>query len=149
MSDEQMPTSSPDDVPPVTSENVEVPAAAPGHWIMPKPVFRQSSGYLPQGFERQYGRSDGATATATAAAAAVATEGPSVQEVEVLPQPDVTEVVTYATAEPAPPPKTRSRAMRITLIVLGLLAMAAFITIFLAVIYFLFLSHPNESQVLN
>lgn len=147
MSDEQTPASSPDEAPPVTSENVEVPAAEPGQWVMQKPVFRQSSGYLPQGYEKLYGQSDGSTATAVAAA--VATETPAAEEVEILPQPDVSEEVTYAEPEPPAPVKTRSTAMRITLLVLGLLAMAAIIVMFLAVIYFLFFSSPGESQVFN
>lgn len=144
MSDEQTPASSPDEAPPVTSENVEVPAAAPGQWVMQQPVFRQSSGYLPQGYEKLYGQSDGSAATAVAAA--VATEAPPA---EVMPQPDVAEEVTYAEPEPPAPVKTRSTAMRITLLVLGLLAMAAIIVAFLAVIYFLFFSSPGESQVFN
>jgi len=147
MSDEQTPAPSPDEAPPVTNENVEMPATAPGQWVMPTPVFRESSGYLPQGFEKLYGQSDGSAATATAAA--VATEAPSAEEVEILPQPDVSEEVTYAEPGPPAPVKTRSTAMRITLLVLGLLAMAAIIVAFLAVIYFLFFSSPGESQVFN
>jgi len=147
MSDEQKTASSPDEAPPVTSENVEVPGAAAGQWVMPKPVFRKSSGYLPRGFEKLYGQADGTAATAVAAA--VTTEEPSADEVEVLPQPDLAEEVVYAEPAPPAPVKTRSTAMRITLLVLGLLAMAAIIVAFLALIYFLFFSHPSESQVLN
>lgn len=149
-----MPTASPDDVRPVTSEKIEVPETSPpGQWIMPKPVFRQSSGRLPQGFEKQFGQLnglDGGQSTAgTAAAVALAVEPPPTQLADVAPQPDVAEEVIYAGPEPAPPEKTRSRAMRITLIVLGVLAIVSFVAIFLAVVYFLFLSNPNESQVLN
>lgn len=148
MSDEQTPASSPDGAPPVTSENVEVPAATPGQWVMPKPVFRESSGYLPRGFEKLYGQAaDGSAATAVAAA--VTTEEPAADEVEVLPQPDLAEEVVYAEPEPPAPAKTRSTAMRITLLVLGLLAMAAIVAIFLVAVYFLFFNHPSESQVFN
>jgi len=147
MSDEQTPATSPDEAPPVTNENVEVPVATPAQWVMPTPVFRESSGYLPQGFEKLYGQSDGSAATAVAAAVAV--ETPSADEVEVQPQPDVSEEVIYAEPEPPAPVKTRSTTMRIILLVLGLLAMAAVIVAFLAVIYFLFFSSPGESQVFN
>jgi hypothetical protein len=152
MSDEQVPTASPDDVRPVTSEKIEVPdIPQPGQWVMPKPVFRQSSGRLPQGFEKQYGQADGSNGNqasgGAATATAVALEPPGVETADVAPQPDVGEEVVFTAPEVAPPPvKTRSRAMRITLIVLGLLAMAAFVAVFLAVVYFLFFS-PNESQV--
>ena len=114
---------------------------------MPKPVFRESSGYLPRGFEKIYGQSDGSAATAVAAA--VAEEEPSVQEVEIAPQPDVTEEVTYAEPDPPAPVKQRSTAMRITFVVLGLLAMAVIVAAFLVAVYFLFFSSPSESQVLN
>lgn len=147
MSDEQTPASSPDETAPVTNENVEVPAATPGQWVMPKPVFRESSGYLPRGFEKIYGQSDGAAATAVAAA--VAEEEPSAQEVAVMPQPDVTEEVTYTEPEPPAPVKQRSTAMRITFVILGLLAMAVIVAAFLVAVYFLFFSSPSESQVLN
>lgn len=36
-----------------TEEPVSVPEP-PKKWRMPEPVFRQTSGYLPQGFERRY-----------------------------------------------------------------------------------------------
>jgi len=155
MSDEQVPTASPDDVRPVTSEKIEVPdIPQPGESVMPKPVFRQSSGRLPQGFEKQYGQANGLDGNwasgGAATATAVAIEPPLAEQADVAPQPDVGEEVVFTAPETASPPvKTRSRAMRITLIVLGLLGMAAFVAVFLAVIYFLFFSSPNESQVLN
>ena len=38
----------------VTTEEPVAPPQAPKSWQMPEPVFQQTSGYLPQGFEKRY-----------------------------------------------------------------------------------------------
>jgi hypothetical protein len=155
MNDEKTPTAAPGDGQPVTSENIEIPEIPQaGQWVMPKPVFRQSSGRLPQGFEKRFAQAETAVVSAPSSyggtAPALAVEPPvAALPTEVAPQPDVAEEIVYTAPEPDAAVKTRSAAMRITLIVLGLLAMVAFVVAFLAVVYFLFLSSPNESQVLN
>src|SRR5215813_12200170 len=55
MDDEKEPGNEPAQAAPNTSENIEVPKEKePGRWSMPEPVFRKSSGYLPQGFEKRF-----------------------------------------------------------------------------------------------
>lgn len=89
----------------------------PNEWQMPKPVFRKTSGRLPQGFEKEL---ENARAEH---AASVAEEG---------------------TAEPTSPEFSRTdltgkpSAVKLTLVLLALAAMIAFIAIFLTVIYFFF-----------
>ena len=55
MDDEKEPVNEPAHAAPNTSENIEVPREkGSGGWQMPDPVFRQTSGYLPQGFEKRF-----------------------------------------------------------------------------------------------
>jgi hypothetical protein len=132
----------------------------PGKWEMPKPVFQKSTGYLPQGFQGvspadpQIGVSTEEPTPAAniraqgGAAAPVAaqeiSESPNIQ-----PQPDLS--IEFSVDDAALPPlpvnKTRSPAVRLILILLGITAMVVFLLVFLAVIYYLFFYHPNESQV--
>lgn len=109
-------------------------AAPDGGWQMPEPKFQQTSGYLPQGFEKQFG---------TAAAPAPSSPEPAAEAApaDVEEQPDLSEILTSEPppmAAPAPVKKERSAALRVTLVVLGLIGMIVFIGAFLAVVYFLF-----------
>ena len=117
---------------------------------MPAPKFQQSSGYLPQGylekvaFEAPPPSDVSPNSAATAAATAPASEP------DVEPQPDLTEQLA---APPAPvvaetAVKQRSAGARIAMIVLGLLAMVAFIAVFLGVIYYLFLAPQGGEPTL-
>ena len=91
------------------------PNPRPDVWKMPDPVFRKTSGRLPKNFEREYFAE------------------PVTQE---SPKPDASDVVDPAPhSEPAP----KSSTLKIILVVLGLLAMIAFIAVFLSVVYFMFL----------
>lgn len=173
MSDEKEPVNEPANAAPNTSENIEVPKEKPpGTWEMPKPVFQQSSGFLPQGFEKRFPKpdaqaevptdepvSDGVTAAVQAAAAAPSADAetpappPAIEVSEspnIQPQPDVKEEFTLDEApSPAPAKKKRSPAVRITLAILGILAMIAFVIIFLGVVYYLFFYQPSDPQILN
>lgn len=167
MNDEKEPTNEPAIAAPNTSENIAVPREKPlGTWEMPKPVFQQSTGYLPQGFQDSFPAedpqkdipteepvADAPAANTTAQAAAIApvpaleiSESPDVQ-----PQPDLTqEFVIDETALPAAPVnKKRSPVVRVILILLGIVAMFAFIVVFLAVIYYLFFYNPSDPRILN
>ena len=173
MNDDKEPVNEPADAAPNTSENIEVPKAKPpGAWEMPKPVFQQSSGFLPQGYEKRFPVPDpqadvptdepvsdaadtGNSAAAVAPARTTAPPSPPpVPEIsespDIQPQPDVSEEFTLdEELSPRPEKKKRSPALRITLAVLGILAMIAFALIFLAVIYYLFFYQPSEPQILN
>ena len=91
------------------------PNPRPEAWKMPDPVFRKTSGRLPKNFEREY------------FAEPVTQESPK-------PAPSST---VDAASQPEPLPK--SPTLKIILVVLGLLAMIAFIAVFLSVVYFMFL----------
>lgn len=134
----ELPVSEADTTPPNPANNA-APAVGQG-WQMPEPKFQQSSGYLPQGYLDKVAFEAPPPAAVSAAAAAPAVEPEFEPPVEA--QPDLSEQL----AEPPPPviskpvAKERSPGARIAMILLGLLAMVAFIAIFLAVIYYLFLS---------
>lgn len=169
MNDEKEPGNEPANGAPNTSETLEVPTEKPpGVWEMPQPVFRQSSGYLPQGFEKRFPLPDpqadvpteepvadvsvaGAPAQAAAASPATAHALEISENPDIQPQPDVSEEFTLdeALGATVQEKKKRSPAVRIALTLLGILAMIAFAIVFLAVIYYLFLYHPSEPQVIN
>jgi hypothetical protein len=124
---------------PDRSDAVPPPA---GGWQMPQPKFQQTSGYLPQGYIDQIGV---AAAAASGAAAAPAMSPPAPGAAEVEAQPDLTDQLAPppAPAIAAPAVKERSTAARAAMIVLGLLAMVAFLVLFLGVVYYLFLAPPG------
>jgi len=108
---------------------------------MPEPKFQQTSGYLPEGYLDKIAFEAAPPRDVSPAAAAPAL-APPVSGPDIEPQPDLAEQL-------APPPapvitkpivKERSAGARIAMIVLGLLAMVAFIAVFLGVIYYLFLA---------
>lgn len=169
MNDEKEPENEPANGAPNTSETIEVPKEKPHvAWEMPKPVFRQTSGYLPQGFQNRFPVPDpqadvpteepvadvpvGAAPQQAAAAAPAAVPDIEISESpDIQPQPDVSEEFTLDEVPTAPVPgkKKRSPALRIALTLLGILAMIAFAIVFLVVIYYLFFYHPSEPQILN
>ena len=108
---------------------------------MPEPKFQQTSGYLPEGYLDKIAF-DAAPPTAVSPAAAAPTLAQSTASApDIGPQPDLSEQL----APPLPPAATkpvakeRSAGARVAMIILGLLAMVAFIAVFLGVIYYLFL----------
>jgi hypothetical protein len=120
-----------------------------GEWQMPDPVYRQTSGYLPQGFEKQFLQAqaaDPATAPAAVQPVAPQTSTAAAPAAAVEPQPDLIEILA---AEPPIAPVIarpgRSR-LAIVLIIIGLVVMAAVILGFLLVVYYLFLAAPAETS---
>jgi hypothetical protein len=115
-----------------------------GGWSMPEPVFRKTSGYLPQGFEKKFtpaelksGRED-STAEMPA---------PNVSSA-IDPQPDIhdtlDEGVVPAVAAPVPAPK-KSSGVKIIFAILGILIALALVVVIIAVIYFLFFTPVPEA----
>ena len=95
--------------------NTTAPQSKPEAWKMPEPVFRRTSGKLPQGFEKIAGI-------------------PSEQSQQ--------SEISGSSAQPAnltPDPKPRNPILKIIVVVLGLVAMIAFLVVFLTVVYFYFL----------
>lgn len=160
MNDAKEPDQEPATAAPNTSESIEVPREKPpGAWEMPKPVFQQSTGHLPQGFQGRFdGPSpQGATGAQTSQSAtpAVAVSPPPAIEIsespDIQPQPNLSEdfVIDEAVLPPAPVKKKRSAGAQAVLVLLGIVAMAVFAVGFVLLVYYLFFYHPNESQILN
>jgi hypothetical protein len=130
-------------------------AKAPGQWVMPEPVFRKTSGILPQGFTDRYGHlaaldaptedpaamDDVPTENSAASPPAPATAAAPLVEA----QPDISELVAeVAPPQPAAAPrKKKNTAFRLVFSLLGLAVGVLFLALFLAVVYFLFLA-PAE-----
>ena len=160
MNDAKEPDQEPATAAPNTSESIDVPREKPpGTWEMPKPVFQQSTGHLPQGFQGRFkdSASQGGTAAqqAPAATPAVVVSPPPAIEIsespDIQPQPNLSEdfVVDQAVLPPAPVKKKRSAGAQAVLVLLGIVAMAVFAAGFVVLVYYLFFYHPNESQILN
>lgn len=110
-------------------------------WQMPQPKFRQTSGYLPQGYIDKAGMS-GTAAGSAAAPAPTAEAPPQAAELDVVPQPDLSEQIEtppVSTVVPGKAAPARSTGARVAMLLLGLLGMVIFIVIFLGVIWYLFL----------
>ncbi len=115
-------------------------------WTMPEPVFRKTSGYLPQGFEKKYSQEEGDETTADDRVTAVAPEPKPASVSDVQPQPKITdtyEVAVPTTDENSAEPKKGGRA-KIIFTIIGLLLAVALVAAFIAVVYFLFLSPASD-----
>ena len=94
--------------------NTTAPQSKPAEWKMPDPVFRKTSGHLPQGFEREF------------------FPAPSPEE-DSKSEPNDPNPTPYTEPEP------KSPVLKILLVVLGVAAMIGFIAVFLTVVYVMFL----------
>lgn len=127
---------------------VEGGPQATGKWEMPKPVFRKTSGYLPQGYEKLLAGSEDATIDPNPqavpnieievfvdAGAALVEPQPDLSEV-IIPEPEIDAVASAANTR-------KSNGLVWT--ILGILFIVGFIAVFLAVIY-LFILRPGGSD---
>lgn len=103
--------------------NTTAPSPRPDVWKMPEPVFQQTSGKLPAGYERNY--SDDPT-PATESASSSGNEKP------------VVDLGPENISASLPEPKPANAKLKLVLVFLGLAAMIAFIVVFLTVVYFFF-----------
>ena len=138
----ELPISEADTTPPTPASSA-VPSPGAG-CQMPEPKFQQSSGYLPQGYLDKVAFEAPPPADVSPAAAAPALDPAAVSDPDIEPQPDLNEQLepppASVTAQPVV--KQRSAGARIAMIILGLLAMVAFIAVFLGVVYYFFLMPP-------
>lgn len=140
---------------PPNPPNEPAPRAAGGGWVMPAPVFRQSSGFEPKMTVRTPAQEDPFFEDTTAVPnkvleeaaelAAAAKAGPA--SVSVEPQPDISEAFENEdiSSEPAAPVK-KSGAGRIVSILIFIIAAIAVIAIFLFIVTYLFLSKSGDSS---
>lgn len=124
-------------------------AAAPQKsWKMPEPVFRKTSGYLPQGFVKPTGEEDASPEIEKSAPSVSAATVPPVPAAPAIaPQPEISQQITLEepAEEPVAAPKSGG-GFRAVLMILGVLAMLIFLAAFLAVVYFLFLTPSAETN---
>ena len=138
------PLTPPDDDRTPTQEDAPQPTKGPG-WVMPEPVFRKSTGYLPKGVEERFRQSLGKDASDNVETGAEPVEGLSAG---VAAQPLVgdDEAVGPTASETSPPPKKKRSLLRILLIILGLLLAAAAVTAIAAAGLIWYVFQPSESQ---
>ncbi|MGQ0540702.1 MAG: hypothetical protein ACT4O9_02480 [Blastocatellia bacterium] len=145
----------------LTPQMPEPPAVKPpGEWVMPEPVFQQTSGYLPQGYIESLREQTAQTndsppnfevtmVGAPPPAMPVVDVAPPSPVVEIEPQPDISEQFTVETeALPTlPEPKKSGSAGKIILVALAITALAFLGIVFLALIYYLFFAAAGESNI--
>lgn len=142
------------------SQGVAINESAPVGWQMPIPVFRQTSGYLPEGFEKQFGMAEQAQPVGEVSSDAptpvpieqAPTEiepiAPAPATIDIEPQPDLIaelELVEEVPAAAAPPVKKKSVVGRIVLTILALIVVAALTLVFAAVVWYLLTPLPEST----
>ncbi|HEY2867385.1 MAG TPA: hypothetical protein VGJ02_09860 [Pyrinomonadaceae bacterium] len=160
MDEDNVPQTPPDDDRTPTQEDTASASKGGDGWVMPEPVFRKSSGYLPKGFEQHV----------RAAVAAEPAREPSeladeISEPAPVPpseadedgfdeQPDITEEPAAVGAMAAPvlettpvPPKKRRAFFRWLLMIVGvLLAVGAVATLIaIGIFWYFFQSSPSQN----
>lgn len=138
-----------DDRTPTQEDAPPRPKTAEG-WVMPEPVFRQSTGYLPKSVAERFNQE--ATAGLASAEGSV-DESPTARPAgsAIAEQPHITEepVVETQTEAAAPTPKKKGRFLRILLIILGLLLAAGMVVAIAAAVVIWYFFQTSESQNLN
>lgn len=111
-----------------------------GGWKMPEPVFRKTSGYLPQGFEKRYSQEESRSSADDSESTADMTAPDLSADIE--PQPEISEVpnmtVSAASAAVAAAPRKRSGA-KLVLLVFGLILALGLLVVAAAVFYLFYI----------
>ena len=133
-------------------------------WSMPDPVFRKTSGYLPQGYEKNFTQGeamneaaadDAATsepstiatiAEADVAATPIPVAPSGIETADVEPQPDISDThdVEVKIERDLETPKNGG-VMKVVFSLFGILVALGLVLIFIAVIYYLFLMPSTGS----
>jgi hypothetical protein len=147
VSEETIPSAIPsDDDVNTTPPNPPAKDGNSGGWSMPEPVFRKSSGFLPQGFEKRYSQdeikssADDRDSTGELPAPEMAAD--------IEPQPEIPEILEDGPAmdqTTVAAPKKGGSAAKVIFTVLGLLLALALVAVFIAVVYYLFLMPGPDS----
>jgi hypothetical protein len=113
-------------------------------WKMPKPVFRKTSGYLPQGFAKNSSKAE-IEENADDLPSEASAETPS-GAVDVEPQPDLHESDPGFNYSPAvAKPVKKGGAAKAVFMILGLLLVLFLIAAFIGIVYFLFFSPSYDA----
>jgi hypothetical protein len=160
MDENNVPQAPPDDDRTPTQEDA-APVRKGGDWVMPEPVFRKSSGYLPKGFEQRVRAAAAAepapdtnevaddTGEPAAMPAAVPEEDGIAEQPHVTEEPTAEGVVMAApvTETTAASPKKRRGFFGWLLIIVGVIliagAVAAIATF--GVLWYFFQTSPSEN----
>jgi hypothetical protein len=136
-----------------TPTQTDQPAVPERRWTMPEPVFRKTSGYLPQRFEQKYAAQSSAGDTnddAVSSDPMVSAQPDGPAPVDIEPQPDVLaeldEVNPVEPAAVAVNVPQRSGAANLLMILLGLVLFVVITTLFAAVVWYL-LSPGSEATI--
>ncbi len=125
---------------------------ADGKWAMPKPKFQQTSGYLPQGYLKDIKdaptvKSSGGSEQASQAplASAVRPQSADGSRPEappaIEPQPDLLDQLIPEDPVLEPPPTAAAKSVPgVVTVILGIAGILIFVALFIAAVYFLFLS---------
>ena len=116
-------------------------------WTMPEPVFRKTSGYLPQGYEKRFSQ-DELKASQDDTESTAEIPAPELSR-DIEPQPDMSEIpdpafvaensVTAAAAVPA-----KRSAGKLIFVILGLLVAAAIVVVLIAAVYLFYLMPSSD-----
>ncbi len=151
-----------DDLDRTPSQDISANEAANGGWQMPDPVFRQTSGYLPEGFEKQFGMAEQAQPVGQATSEAppsqaieptepaepeVDVSAPAPAAIAIEPQPDVIAELELGEDVPAAASsiKKKSTFGRILLTIFALVVVAALTIIFALVVWYLLTPLPEST----
>jgi hypothetical protein len=142
----------PDDDRTPTQQDEASPIKPVNEWVMPEPVFRQSSGYTPRAFA---GNDDPTIVPETVTTLEIDPADDAAEPVAAVPpviaeQPDAVVEDSAATiAETAPPVKKKGGFVRLLLIVLGFAIVlgGAVLAVVLGILWYL--SQTSDSQNLN
>lgn len=103
--------------------NTTAPNPKPDVWRMPEPVFRRTSGRLPQNFQKNYGSPS---------------EGSEPAAADIDPPAVVADAENGESSTAHLQSKPKHPTVKLILVLLGLAAMIGFIVVFLTVVYFYF-----------
>lgn len=117
-----------------------------GVWAMPDPVFKKTSGYLPQAFNAQFDPAQKGNEDTTVEQPQPDISMPQAAAVE--PQPDVIEeslLEPAISAQPLSPPQKKGVFGRILMILLALAIIVLMAAVVVGVIWFVFWPQPDAT----
>lgn len=120
--------------------NLPPPASAAG-WQMPEPVFRKTSGYLPQGYESKYSQGEVKPGVEDGVSPASMPRPEGLADIQ--PQPeihDTDEMKLPVASQPVAAAPKKSGGSKVILILLALMIAVALVGAVLAAAYFLYYS---------
>lgn len=116
------------------------PAQSSGEagWTMPDPVFRKTSGYLPQGYEKKFSQEEIKSEVDDDSSTASMPRPVGLTDVDVEPQPEIADHHEEPVATATPPTAKKGGAMKVVFSLFGILVALGLLLVFIALIYYLF-----------